>query len=531
MILGSIPYGRLKARHAEYEPDYWRRLRALYKGGRAIFRDTKVLHDVFPRHGAEVDTIYGERVRRAHYENYVGAIIGHLVDGLFQDPARLQRKDGQTDVEDYWSLLWQDASSPGGEKKPFNQILREMVVEAFQAGQAWTLIDLPDMGPEFKATSRAEEEKAGANDPYLVPIDAERVVNWKCGPAEALEWVLTCTRERVVETVLDTGLLIRETYHLYDGDDWAQYVVEYHDPEMIAQLPKGTTVIEQPKDETEIPVVDSGKHGFGTVPFLRLCFRDGLWALDILDGTARSHLNLTSSLDWAISRSNFPQLYEFLGPSLPGIDQPINEHQENVGRAKVQIRGIGYVQTRGNEDRAEYVTAPTESFGFTQERLSHLRDEMFREFLSMNLAIDNTGAALKRSGESKAQDKASMAVILHGIGERLLKLCEVVIDIIGTLRKEELDATVVGFERFDAVAVTDAIEQALVLGGIDIPSATFHRVHKKALARRVLRGDASELELQAIDKEIEKNVTEEQMAQDKQAAQEAVATGADGASD
>jgi hypothetical protein len=78
-------------------------------------------------------------------------------------------------------------------------------------------------------------------------------------------------------------------------------------------------------------------------------------------------------------------------------------------------------------------------------------------------------------------------------------------------RGEEVDATIVGFERFDPVAVSDAIEQALVIGGIDIPSATFQRIHKKALARRILRGDASQEELATIDSEIERNVTQEAM--------------------
>lgn len=503
--LTAIPYGRLKAKHECYKPNKWKCLRALYTGGSAIFDDKEVMRELFPAHNAEDPEVYEERCKRAHYENYAGTVVGHIVDALFQDEARLKREPEGTEG-DYYEEFWEDSSPPGGERCSWNQTLRHQVVEAFQTGVAWTLIDLPDVGPEFRPANAAEEEKAGVLDAHAVPVPAEEVCNWKLDNNDELDWVLTCKCERVRDSIMDDGSLIRETYHYYTRTNWARFVIEYHDKDAKIDGERK----KQPEDNDVIQAVDGAAHAFGKVPLRRIDFCPELWALDQLERVLKAHFNMTSGLDWAVDRANFPQLYEYLAPELPGLNTPVGEHQTDVHRATRQRRGIGYVQERGHQDKAEYVVPPTEAFAFTQSRLDSLRDEIYRVLYLMALSVDNSAASLRRTAESKSQDKAAMMVVLQGIGKLLRAHTMDCLELIATGRGEKIEFQVQGFEKFDPIALAEALENAVVVDTISIPSPTFHRVHKKSLARRVLAGDAEDADLDQIDKEIEANVLDEQ---------------------
>lgn len=521
----SIKYGRLKRRHESYRSDYWEKLRALYKGGDTLFGNKRVMLELFPRHGDEKEETWRKRCESASYENYASMIIGHLVDGLFQDPVRIEygeeveelRVSGDEDAEEpaerpdrpetFFDTFMMDASAPGGIEQSWNQFLRELVVEAFQVGVGWMLIDTPDMGPEYQPETRLDEEREGANDPWAVMLPAEEVINWKLDSVKELKWALTLRSEPVIETIMDDGSLIRETYHLRTREGWGRYVVEYHKDNM---APEGVALKKRPEDKDDIPIESAGAYNYdGKVPMVRLDFTGGLWALDLLCRNLKAHFNMTSALDWAIGRANFPQLYEFLAPAVAGIDTEINEHQADEGRAKNQKRGVGFVQVRGKDDSASYVAAPTEAFEFTQTRLDRKRDEIFRQFMAMALSQDNSTASIRRTAESKQQDKASIAVILKGIGDMLVAMTRVTIALLESLRDETCGGSVVGFEKFDPIALGDSIEQNLAIDTLNIPSATFIKSRFKTLARRFLAGEVEADVLALIDEEIDANVTDD----------------------
>lgn len=515
-VPASIPYGRLKAKHADYDSDYWRRLRALYCGGKKLFHDTEVMKVLFPSHNAEPAEIWKDRCSRAHYENYGGTVIGHIVDGLFQDPLRVEREPEEVSAV-YYDALMEDCSPPDGEQRSWNQLMREQVIEAFQVGTAWTLIDLPDVGPEYQPANAAEQEKIGALDAYAVPIPAEEVFNWKLDENCELEWALTCKSEREFGSILDDGSIIVETYHYYTREAWGRYEVRYHDEKMVS--PGSPGFLKKPEDKDLILVSDHSVHPFSKVPLVRFSLVQ-LWAMDQLERVLKAHFNMSSALDWAVDRANFPQLYEFLAPELPGIDKEISTAQANPDRAKRQKRGIGYVQERGHEDRAEYLIPPTDSFTFTQERLKHLRDEIYRVLFLMALSVDNSAASIKRTAESKAQDKAAMMVILVALGKECREHTEIALTMIAEARSEFIDMDTVGMEKFDPIALSDALENAVVVETVNIPSPTFHRIHKKNLARRLLAGDAKEEDLEKIDEEIEANIIDEQFDAQKKMEQD-----------
>lgn len=508
----SIPYGQLKKRHAEYDAQYWAELRALYRGGKSIFGNQAILRVLFPMHNGEDSEVYQERCKRAHYENHAGTVVGHIADGLFQDPAHLRDETGEPmkgDAGDYYSDLWKDCSAPGGRVTDFNQTLKEQVLEAFQVGTAWSLLDLPNPGADAQPTTLADEEKLGVRDPYIVPICAEEVVNWRVSSNDDLAWALMLRSERVLNNIGDDGSLIRELYTLYTPTHWAKYEVIYTDPEAVKSGKHRGEVVPQPADEVQIKVLDSAPHPFTRVPLRRLSFQPHLWALDRMDRTVRAAFNMASALDWAIQRANFPQLYEFLAPEMPGLTTPVSEAGSDPNRAVRQKRGVGYVQERGHEDRAEYLAPPTDAFAFTQERLGQLRKEIYDVVMLMALSEKETGSAIRRSAESKAQDKSAMMVILHNLGQRCREHANDLLTLVQMARGEEPNLQVCGFEKFDPIIVNDAIEMGLQVNLLSIPSVTFHRIHKQGLAKRIAGADATPAQLKQIEAEIESNVTEE----------------------
>lgn len=508
-----VKYRVLKRRHPDYDPDRWRLLRALYKGGRKLF-DDEVLREVFPKHGAEHEEIYTERCRRAYYANYAGPLINYLVAGLFSDPL-LVKREPETVEADFYKEFLDDCSPPAGLRMPFSVLMRRQVLDAMVVGWAWTQVDLPDVGPDFEAYTLAEEEQAGARDAYALPVDAECVVNWKMGKDGRLAWLVTLDVTRPQPTFDAPAVWIRETYHLYTPEGWTRYVVEYTDPKASNEERSGITVKERPTDDQVIGPDAGGPHSFGCVPFERLELPEALRAMDQIESMVREHFNKGNALSWAQYRALFSQLYEFLAPELPGIDEPVGGRREDAGRARRQPRGVGYIQERDRDDTAEFIGPDTTAFDHAMNWLGTVRDEIHRVLFAMALASDNSAGVVKRTAESKQLDKAPTAVILEEIGRYVRDHALGVMMLVSTGRADAVEHTVNGMEKFDDLALADQIEQAIQVDTVRIPSPTFHRKLKGAIARRMIGDQATPEELKTIEKEIEDNVTaEEFMAPD-----------------
>jgi hypothetical protein len=123
----------------------------------------------------------------------------------------------------------------------------------------------------------------------------------------------------------------------------------------------------------------------------------------------------------------------------------------------------------------------------------------------MALSADNTGKMLTRSGESKKQDAASLAVVLEALGEVCREFAVRLYHTVGQLRLDaEMVWTAGGMDDFDTMSSTDVLNEEAVLDtAVQIPSPTFKSIRKLLLVKKLLGDSVSEDELTKIQSEIE----------------------------
>lgn len=501
----TLTYGRLKAAHPEYLLSYWRRLEAFYAGGRKLLQDAELMAEVFPSHTAEDPDVYLERKRRAFYLNHAGSILDHLCSAMRSDPVHVRPKGAESTDDPFYKAFFDDCSPPHGRRLPFNRMLSERMLTALIFRRAWTLVDLPDAEPGEYA-SLADQLDRGALDAYACPLQPYEVLDWEEDDDGELIWMMRCQRSqrRMDPMKKREEQECVETYTLYTRVDWTRFEVRYK-----AQAAGGSG---PPTDDQPV-VGETRPHSFGRVPVARMELPEGLWAMDRLESPVREHFNKSCAAAWFEYKCAYPLLYEFNGTESPGIDTVIAEAQQDPYRSTNQRRGIGYVQVRGKDDSASYVGPEPGVLEFLSESTRGLKDEVYRILFAMALASDNSAAALGRSADSKAQDKAATSILLVALGEYLRDHAIDIHDLVSAGRKEATEWDASGADTFDPIALTDLVNQTVVLEGISIPSATFQRIWKGGLAKRLVAADADEDDLRTIDEELKGAITQDQLEQ------------------
>lgn len=489
----AVMFKVLESKHPEYDALYWRKCKALYAGGRELFRDSDLLEHIFPQHRNEPKDIYQERLRRAFYITYPGEIIDYIVSGLMTDPIEMM---AETEHDDYYDDLFEDMSQPGGRRCTLNQFLRAQILTALQCRVAWTQVDFPRVEEDAEPESEADQEEGGALDAYAFHLENEQVFDWEENGAGELTWVKCCVEENERPSFATGFGMVTRVYMIYGPTGWARYVVTF---------PRD----KPPKPETMIPLDDVGEHSFGKVPILRLELPSGLWAMSKLEGMATELFNKRCALSWAEYKSLFQERHEFQAPPDPLASGPTIA--EDQGRATDQVHGIGWTQVRYSGDRVEFIGPDSAPFGHAMASCRDIRDEMHRVTYQMALATDVGSAALQQSGDSKKENRAAHGVVLVGLGEYVRDHAFDLIQTISDGRQDDYEWTASGMSKFDTADVGSEIEDAEKLEGIDIPSPTFQLRYKYALAKAKLGDEASEEDLEKIESELEENLTPEQL--------------------
>lgn len=499
---GGVSYGALSQRGPKHDAGYWAELRSFYEGGKRLLGDDALLSRVFPRHRDEEERVYRQRKARALYVSYAAEIVGKIVADLSLDPLALSTGgDAESNVWTEWydEFFRNTAPRSGGVIRSLGDLVRGQVLEAMQVRRAWTLVELPSLDAS-RFSSRAEQEQAGALDAYAIPLEAECVIDWEHDTDGELEFAMLNFQDRKREGISSSRGMVRERWIWYTRTDYRIFETTYK--------------VGEPPDERDIvPEVQSGRHSFGRVPLVELCVPCGLWAMDKLHSLAREHFNKRSALAWAEFQSLFQELYEFLAPPRTSAGVTINEAQEDSDRHISQRRGQGFVQKRGNEDDARFVGPPTDGFAHALASTKEIRDEMHRVTHQMALTVDNSGAALKRSGDSKRMDAAATTVILEAIGDLARKHANEVLSLVSVARGEsQLKGkwACTGMARFDVADSTAVVEEGQGVKLLEIKSETFQRRYQLKVAKAVLPDESPET-IQKIEEELENNITSELM--------------------
>jgi hypothetical protein len=485
-------YKQFRIRHPEYDATLWAKCRAFYAGGDRLLGDQRLMKRVFPKHLAEKDFVYKERIARAFYIPYAGEIIDAIVAALFGEPLTVESE--QTATDEFYDHFYADVSPPAGRKMPLNELLKQQLLTALLCRQAWTLVDLPDIPPDVEVPDTlAAEEGAGLLDAYACPLDPEMVLDWEETEDGELIWALVLHKEQRRGGIDSDRSLIREEYTLYTANGWTRYAVEYK-------------VDKEPQENAEIEVMDEGDHSFGRVPLIRLDVGDGLWAMSKILPIAVAHFNLRNALFWAQCKSLFPVPVSFLGE-----EEVLNPATADPNRSLNQVYGQGQMVVLGKDDRFEYIGPDSSPYAVAIQDLAGLRDEMHRVLHHMALSVENSAAALQRSAESKQIDQAATATILRALGQKMRDHAVEVYEMVAAGRGDEaVTWTMAGMERFNEQSIDALVDQAGTVDTLSIPSATFQRLWTFMLARRLLGDNATEDDLDSIQKELEENVSNEQ---------------------
>jgi hypothetical protein len=481
-------YKNLKERNPEYKFNLWEECRAFYSGGDELLGNDKLMDRVFPRHMVEHEEIYKERKSRAFYVPYAGEIIDAIIAGLFADDLKVEiEPDG---ADPYYDDLFDDVSPPKGEETSLSSFMKKQILTALQCKIAWTLIDFPD-APEQIAT-KADEDKLGVNRAYLCEYCPENVLDWEESEDGDLDWVLIVNRSEKRGSIGELRGMVTERFTYYDRAGWVQYEHSYK---------KGETIDEN----KDVPEIGSGTHSFGCVPIVRLQLSDGLWAMGKLLSIAKAHFNLRNGLSWSEIKSLFQVLVAFLDG-----ERMDNVHSQDSNRAVNQVYGPGYILQYSAGDRLEYVGPNPGPYEFASKDLNNLRDEMHRVLHQMALSVDNSGAALQRSADSKQVDQEITQLILREFGKIVREHVKRVYGCIFAGRNEEsLVVKVSGLENHAEQSIAAMVEQAGIVDTISIPSATFKIKYLYRLIRRVLDTDATDDDMAQILQELENNIHNE----------------------
>ncbi len=569
-----IKYGRLRTTHPRLDLGRIRLLHALYRGGNHLLSDGSVMDFAFGKIGDEADIVYEERKRRAFYENLFAMVINQISAGLAQDPCRLaQNKTGQDDgatpikpeddeeiddevddeedtgepvdpdsedpvdeedddeptfppkkpaivvkpepqIDEYWIELMKNATvrdEDGGQERTFDQVMRDICVEALTCGWAWFQVDLPKPDDSIPRNTLGEQEEAGDLRAYIATWPTDAITDWEEINGKTL-WVRTY--EIISHSMTpdqprwpDPGGSRIHRWTIWNESGWQRYdIIENKD-----------NPLSKYGDETLVQPAEGGTHTFGCIPWVRfdLCTPGTyLHVGDLIESLCRVYFNRTNGEAWQWTQNCFQQLYEFLGPEISGIDTPISDAQTNPARAQRQRRAPGVVHVRGENDKAMYVSPNMQGADIGKAATQDLRDAVLRVTSQMALAQDTSGAMLRRSADSKKQDSVAQEIIMGAVGKRLLiganraiKLCA-----IGRGDDPEEDAPdIEGYARFDVDDATTLINDTVLLDAVAIPSATYQIEQKFRVASAHLGDNVQPEILKKIRAELESSITQDQL--------------------
>src|ERR1035441_9497338 len=148
----------------------WNMYRDLYAGGQQFKHRAE---QYLLRRQKEPIDVYGERLQRAFYQNYIGSIIDWYGATLFRSGPSLQLRDGMESGRQFLTEFADDCDSRGTNLSGF---FRQCMLDALVAGRSHILIDFP-RASEAPA-NRAEEDAAGVSRAYLSRYRAEDLINW-----------------------------------------------------------------------------------------------------------------------------------------------------------------------------------------------------------------------------------------------------------------------------------------------------------------------------------------------------------------
>ncbi|MCL2449233.1 MAG: hypothetical protein FWD17_09820 [Polyangiaceae bacterium] len=505
----TITYGDLSTCSDEYEAmkRVRRSINDFYTGG---FRLANNVGAYIPKMLGENPKRYGERIRSGAYINYFAQIVDYFAGALFtqelsiRPPSDAKDKSTMGDTPNDDDVYTRFAKNSDGAGKCLNEILHDTVITALKHGTAWLHVELPKAADEVK--SKADEEALGLGVPYLFEVPHEQIIDCDWDDDDELTYLVCRTVKKLKGPPGRRKKNVLESFTVWIREEnevaCAIYAIEY-DPN------------KAPLDTDDVSLVETTETSFTRIPILRMELPDGLWAGNKLCPMAKEHFQRRTSLNSAENRSMVAIPVVKLGPEVPAPGGDLNEAATNPDRGSdpvSQFVSKGY-EVIGAGDDMLFVEPDGKAYDHVAKRITDLKDEMFRISHQMAAAASMGSSAIRRSGQSKEQDRAAEAIVLAAIGRIVRAFAIRIYETISTARGEKVEWVAHGLDTFESEEREQLLEEAVSVAQVDIPSQTFRKEHAKRLARKLVP-NMPPATIATIDQEIDEGTEDDQRVRD-----------------
>jgi hypothetical protein len=199
----------------KHQKRMWHTYRDLYRGGQEFqYRAA----DYLLRRQKEPLDVYGERLQRVFYENYIGSIVDWYASTLFRREPSIQVDSGRASGQKFLAAFAEDCDLRGTKLSSF---FRHSLIDALVNGRTHMLLDFPRNSA--RVANRAEEDAAGLSRAYLVHCQPEDVINWSKDERGDYEWIVLRQTVRRQPRV-DSAEIVTETcWHYYDRERYRTF--------------------------------------------------------------------------------------------------------------------------------------------------------------------------------------------------------------------------------------------------------------------------------------------------------------------
>lgn len=432
--------------HPEYKSmrGLMRRYSDLYAGGEVLKTRASEYLEMRQK---EPSDVYGERLARVYYENYVGSIIDWYAATLFKREPVVSF-DGKNEAgRTYFAEFTEDCDRRG---TSLTAMLRQQFISALVYGKSYLLVDFPKQS--VPARSRADEELQGLSHAYLVDYGEDELINWSRDDRGMFEWVVLRQTNRHRRRLDDVEQRIERRYYYFDQEQYQVY-----------------STLEDSKGAPEL--VDEGRHGLaglGVVPLFELKVGDGLWLMNKAALLQLEHFNKSNALSWALTMGLF---------AMPVV------YSDREWR---QIVGESYFIQLGPQDRFGWTEPEGKVYQIAADNLGRLQEEIYRVCYLLHQARGSYSSPQSQSGLSKQRDFAVTQEVLRAYGDQMKDYTKRILRAISAARQDGLYVNVSGLDDFDIGEFSSDLADAERLLSLGVRSPTLQAHIYKRLASKYL---------------------------------------------
>jgi hypothetical protein len=431
--------------HPEYvaRKAMWKQYKDLYAGGERLRE--RAAQYLVGRH-KEPNEVYGERLSRMFYENYIGSIVDWYAATLLRREPMLVFEGSDNTAREFYNQFSEDCDLKG---TGLSEFFRQRFAEALVCGSSYIVVDFPRA--DGAALTRADEDASGRSRAYLVNYESDEVINWNFNEMGGLDWAVvrtTCLQQSKVTDVKWE----KETRWIY------------YDRELFQ-------IYRKAGDSSPIELIDEGQHALASVcrvPIFQLQVSEGLWLMNKAALLQLEHFNKSNALAWALTMSLFatPVVYS---------DREWN-----------QIVGESYYIQLGPQDRFGWTEPEGKVYQIAADNLVRLKNEIYRVCYVTNQAGESGSGYQNQSGLSKQLDFSTTQDVLRGYGDPVKDTMKQVLRAIAVAREDEVSVDVTGMDQFDINDFGNELDDAKKLLDLGIGSETLTKQVFKKLAFKYL---------------------------------------------